>query len=925
MIKISSLSYETNNVRILKNISFDLPKTGLVIIGGESGSGKTTLLNCIAGLLPFKGSLNINGVYLENLKQKDKDRFRLNELGFIFQDFKLFEDDIVINNVMFPYSIKHNNIDLIAKRRAKDILHLLGLSSFINKKVNELSGGEKQRVAIARSLINDPNIILADEPTGSLDEANSEIIMNLLKQISSDKLVIVVTHDLLRNQKYADIVLTLRNGELVEKIIQSETHIIKKENIIKCLHSNKKPNIPISFLLKHTFQSIKNKKIRTILCNFVCSLSLIGVGLSISISSTINNTIKSSYSSVIGDNQVIVCKKNINQTNSKIAIDYLEANSIKEELKNYVSDVGSLYITDFNRQFIDKDQLVLNHNNRISLSSFSCIDVNEYYWLDKVNKEIYPERPDELKNDEVVLSLKLSTIHSICYELKIPRNVESLSNYLQNNNIYLYLDVVNNEWTYENQVSLQLKGFILDTVECFYHYNHRWNEYIFEEEMRLPYSYKISMNINPPWTLKKLHYLYLDNSLEEFYKTTSNNEIYNSYIFELANNENYKTRYQEEDDFRNIHEVFLYKKSDGYFSYSSANIFKEYYPVNMVTYGSKNGYAMFPKAMMMGFSKNIYFSSDENTLFEFSESISSLSIIENQSVVLPNNILMGSYTKSLQNGVKFAPIDNKKSDLPLDSIDISSSLANYLNLKKNDFLFLAYEKNIFSYSNESYAREYKYASLKINDIIDDNSYTLFQQEEWSILFFELVLQESAFDLLISSLSFDVKNNVDVDSLVGRLRNNFPNLDINNPLGDLNKSVDEVCNYLAIGIFYLSLIAIVISLILNTLANRLHVKDIRRDIGLSRCIGVSKYQSLKFSYVYSYFISFISFLISSLELFVVNFIFNYGMTSTFNMSSTFSFSITSYLVMFITSFIIATLCAALSSLDLIKKEPLDILK
>ena len=279
MITFTNVNKSFNNHHVLKNINLHLPRTGLIAIQGPSGCGKTTLLNLLSGLLPFEGDIVVNGHHINTMNQKDLDDFRLNNYGFVFQDFKLFDSETVINNVMFPIDIVSSLGRETKISKCKSLLSMVGLKGHINQKISKLSGGEKQRVAIARALVNSPKIILADEPTGALDTKNGNEIMKILKSVSKYSLVIVVTHDDELAKQYGDQIVVMRDGSIEEIINQESKDKNEFVPISKNRVSPKKPYIPSSFLLKHTLSSIKQKKWRTSICNMVTSLGLIGVGL----------------------------------------------------------------------------------------------------------------------------------------------------------------------------------------------------------------------------------------------------------------------------------------------------------------------------------------------------------------------------------------------------------------------------------------------------------------------------------------------------------------------------------------------------------------------------------------------------------------------------------------------------------------------
>ena len=169
MIQLTHVSKSFNEVYVLKDINISFPKYGIVVIYGPSGCGKSTLLNIISSIYPCEGEVTFNGRHYSTLKEDDKDMLRNQRMGFIFQDYKLFEFDTVKNNVMLAIDIKCSDKKSDKERRVNDLLNLVGLEDKANELVSNLSGGEKQRISLARAIANSPQLLLADEPTGNLD------------------------------------------------------------------------------------------------------------------------------------------------------------------------------------------------------------------------------------------------------------------------------------------------------------------------------------------------------------------------------------------------------------------------------------------------------------------------------------------------------------------------------------------------------------------------------------------------------------------------------------------------------------------------------------------------------------------------------------------------------------------------------------
>ena len=233
MIRVENLSKEyksknKNNCVALKNISFELPEKGLVFIVGKSGSGKSTLLNLIGGLDNVtSGSINVFGNEISILNEKQLNSYRSSLIGFIFQDFHLLEDLTIEENIAL--SLKLNN--QYEKSKIEKALKQVDLEGFNSRYPTELSGGQKQRVAIARALIKNPDIILADEPTGNLDSKTTKQIIELIKKISKDKLVVVVSHNLYDAYDYGDRIIELSDGVIINDLIINDkySNVIKKE------------------------------------------------------------------------------------------------------------------------------------------------------------------------------------------------------------------------------------------------------------------------------------------------------------------------------------------------------------------------------------------------------------------------------------------------------------------------------------------------------------------------------------------------------------------------------------------------------------------------------------------------------------------------------------------------------------------------
>ena len=276
----------TNSVSALKGIDLKFRETEFVSILGPSGCGKTTLLNIIGGLDQYTtGDLIINGKSTKNFKDKDWDTYRNHSIGFVFQNYNLIPHQTVLANVELALTLA--GISKTERRkRALEALKDVGLEDQIHKKPNQMSGGQMQRVAIARALVGNPDILLADEPTGALDTKTSVQIMELLKEISKTKLVIMVTHNPDLAEKYSTRIIKLLDGQVTD---DSKPYDGVEEKKSK----NKTGKTSMSFLtaLSLSLNNLLTKKGRTILTAFAGSIGIIGIALIMSLSSGMQNYI----------------------------------------------------------------------------------------------------------------------------------------------------------------------------------------------------------------------------------------------------------------------------------------------------------------------------------------------------------------------------------------------------------------------------------------------------------------------------------------------------------------------------------------------------------------------------------------------------------------------------------------------------------
>lgn len=323
-------------VHALKGVSLSFRNNEFVSILGQSGCGKTTFLNIIGGLDHYtSGDLIINGKSTRNYKDKDWDTYRNHKIGFVFQSYNLITHQSVLSNVELALTLSGVGKEE-RKKRAIEALTKVGLKDQIYKKPTQLSGGQMQRVAIARAIVNNPDIILADEPTGALDSSTSIQIMEILKEISKDKLVIMVTHNPELAQKYSSRIIRLSDGEVI-----SDSNPYYEFEELNNSQIDKKTSMSFKTALSLSLNNLMTKKARTILVSFAGSIGIIGIALILSLSNGVQSYIDSVESDTMTAYPIQIQSTTMDMTSM------MEAMAGKEETSNEKREDNQVYTRSF--------------------------------------------------------------------------------------------------------------------------------------------------------------------------------------------------------------------------------------------------------------------------------------------------------------------------------------------------------------------------------------------------------------------------------------------------------------------------------------------------------------------------------------------------------------------------------------------------
>ena len=399
MLKLNNIkkNYETSNesVKALKGISIEFRESEFVSILGPSGCGKTTLLNIIGGLDHYtSGDLIIDGISTKKYKDRDWDTYRNHRIGFVFQNYNLIAHQSVLSNVELALTL--SGVDKTTRRKkAIAVLEKVGLKDQMHKKPNQMSGGQMQRVAIARALVNDPDILLADEPTGALDTKTSVQIMEILKKISKDRLIIMVTHNPNLAEKYSTRIINLLDGEITS---DSKPYSSKKEvKETKKEDKKKGKKTSMSFLtaMNLSLNNLMTKKGRTILTAFAGSIGIIGIALILSLSNGVQEYINNVEEETLTSYPLTVQEESVQIT------DFIE--TLQPDTDKEVHNDGKIYSNDVMSEMMSTMSAKVKNNNLEAFKSYIESDktnIKDYtsaisYSYD-LNLQIYKDDTDEI-------------------------------------------------------------------------------------------------------------------------------------------------------------------------------------------------------------------------------------------------------------------------------------------------------------------------------------------------------------------------------------------------------------------------------------------------------------------------------------------------------------------------------------------------
>ena len=423
-----------SEVEVLKSVNIHFRENEFVSILGVSGSGKTTLLNIIGGLDKYtSGDMALMGRSTKEFKDRDWDSYRNGTIGFVFQSYNLISHLSVIENVKLALSISgHSNSE--NHEKAKKVLEDVGLAEHLYKKPNQLSGGQMQRVAIARALVTDPKIILADEPTGALDSKTSAQIMELIKEISKTKLVIMVTHNPELAKEYSDRIVRVKDGE-----IQEDTNPYVAEEVADNGFAFKKTAMAFTSAIKSSFKNLLTKKFRTFMTVVASSIGIISIGLVLAISSGMDKYIQTMQNENLSSMPIMI---SANQVNFGLSVD--DDNSEKD---SNGSELVPKSRRDVHRNLYSVDSLgngetFINYIQNNAKDYYSAIDFAEGYKLQALTKnakgEVVAVKQEQTSLNDSIFGVLPEDKNLIMNQYEVVKSSKDNFEYPSDNEVILF-------------------------------------------------------------------------------------------------------------------------------------------------------------------------------------------------------------------------------------------------------------------------------------------------------------------------------------------------------------------------------------------------------------------------------------------------------------------------------------------------------
>lgn len=842
LVKVKGLKRKFGNDFALNGLDFTLGEKGLVGILGHSGSGKTTLLGILSGLdVGYSGSVKVFGKEVKKLAEKKRSHMRLHQMGYVFQDYRLLELETAFANVYASlqaiYSAKREDL----KQKTLDLLSFVGLKKRAKQRVNTLSGGEKQRVALARALASDPKILLADEPTGALDETSAAKVFSYLRGIAKKRLVLLITHDEESARQYCDRLIHLQDGKIVkqEDVYQGET----TESIPKSLRLKQRKSrgsLSSGFCFAHGLSLMKAKPFRTLLSQGALTLGLSALGIVTYVASSIETEIQSAFSTLVPASTIVMTPRDENNvTIGNIYAGTLEdAAFLVDEYPDSIADFGTCLALDYENWFCDDNFFSYTSGASFHvLPGFSARHINDYLWYTPGRGEVvYPRAVTNMKKDEVILGLPYQTMFQTCLAFHIERTYQSLGDYLLRNRWQIVLHASHIEWGFEDEQLFDVVGVIATSSPLVYHEDHRWNRKVFLDSMGFRSS-QVEEVASPQYVLE-IPYIQLACDLEEFRKLCRKEEEMDRFLFEHVSDA-YHPFLCKEGERSNLPRLFLYSCDKGGVRWSDIEAIRGRFGGilghNIVSSG---GYYASTFGVMNGFLSKAFFGDDLDRLHEIGEIYSDLPLDESGlTMTLPDHVLDASYLAVGEKSIRISSdVSSLTSGRPSEGLEeclLNASLYEAWGCPEEIHFVLEIsqeEKGNFLH------RDFRYMSLKVVGTVEEEFATVYVISNWTADAPFALLDMSPFVLEPSGVQFFLDSTADSSTLIKTLNKEFPRYVFVDPSLEVGSSVSSTLGYIDAVLYGFSGIALLLSSLLFSITLMLSLGETMHEGRLFFALG-----------------------------------------------------------------------------------------
>ena len=917
MIQLIKINKKYQKEVVLSNVNIKITSPCFICINGPSGSGKSTLLNIISLFdVDFEGEYFLFSKNVKTLSKQEKESILQHNITYLFQEDKFIDDETIETNLKLYSKEKYS------KEKALELISRFDLKVELNKQVSFLSKGEKKRLMLIASLLKESNVLILDEITSGLDIVSSKLVLETLKEISKDKIVILVTHEVDLIKNYCKKIYYLKNKSL--NIITKG-----KKKIVKVKKYNSKLNL--LYLYNHAKRKLHIKKQR-FLCVLLCGfISLFTMGLSILLSTSLSKSMISSFEDYFNSNQVVMKKNVINDNFNFEVVDDNEFEDFYFDYEDLILETKNFYLANYESYFYSNNSVkVRNDNQYLSLDNYSIRNINESLPLSLNFNRTYPTNID-LRDDQVVISLSEKNIYDLCKLLKLESNkYDALSKYFLNDSLDLIFEIANDEWEYYLTIDLEVVGFVISNTPCIYALKSSFTQDVIEDNMKLPTSYFPFQIDYYPWVVKKYPTLVIDKLYTStFYKKFLLDEKMNQYSFHLIEE---KDIYYLNEDHSTYDFIYLsYKNKDSLSINEIEQISNEDQNITSYIPCSSSSFSVDEQSLLNGFSKPIYLSNRLNVIEEFVEynSFSQLNMGNYQSSLFD---IQSKHLFSLSlldcakdNFVSFVPLNKKEDklligDYPENDFDIviSSELYSCLNL---DYLGEIYLTSLMGIKdlNNKYYNEFKTIKLNVVGVIKSNNLAIYQDSLFPLLLTSIKFNHFSPDLEISKCLLTLKESN--KEIISNLNLIYPKYIFTSPLQEYKKSIDQGISYFSLGLLIFSLISMILTILMMILVNYLFIQESEKEIAVYMLLGYQKNSIFNYFIMINLIIVVMEFIISSIGLTMINLVLPYlnvGIEESY-------FSLTPYFCIIISLVFSLIINLAISARMFLKKNIICLIK